>query len=146
MYGNTLEERASEMKARMQQGRKAEKGSYLNASKRESVVWTKGQVMRIMGPLVYIFWQWDIDEKTMKPLYVGRSSFGLARPLSPGHHLSEVRDGAKGMEIIFCASEKDSVSLEKLLIRRLKPEHNTRAEDRKYRRGIYADMRPRIED
>lgn len=118
---------------------------------RERTRWTKQQLKKARGAIVYIYWGSEGE-----PLYVGRSHVGLARPLNPQHGIDPHKDEAGDFEFICCKSNDDADALEIELIRALQPKYNLRlhAEEKrsrvkkrlhrsmgKIRDGVYANER-----
>ena len=92
---------------------------YIVGTEVHRVQWTKNQAARAMGCLVYIFWG-----ENDHPLYVGRSSKGLGRPLGSGHPQQAVLAKASRVEFICVKDIVTAERIEKALIRGLMPDHN----------------------
>lgn len=80
-----------------------------------------GDAFRLFcGPIVYLFM------REGKPLYIGMSSSGLARPGGRVHHKSLARDQADQVKTWSCRTTRDARKLESILIDQLRPPMNKR--------------------
>lgn len=81
--------------------------------------WSREQADRACGHLVYVFW------KEGRPLYIGKSSMGLTRPLDPAHAWAVIaRNEAESIEFICCKDGREADLLERQLIYNLQPQYN----------------------
>lgn len=85
------------------------------------MIWTRKQTDKLLGHIVYIFWE---SKAQGKALYVGKSSRGIRRPLGDTHHRSDLVKTCGALEFIPCKNAKIAGALETRLIRRLMPTYN----------------------
>ena len=87
------------------------------------IKWTRQQANRACGPLVYIFWEVKDGKRTA--LYVGRSYYGLQRPLDTSHPCArQARAEADELEFLCCVDRPQCERLEKKMIYHLQPRYN----------------------
>lgn len=80
---------------------------------------------QLTGPIVYAFIRDGV------PVYIGMSRHGIGRPSAPMHHKMGSRRGKGAVQydsvfIWSCPDRDAAVTLERLLIERLRPAHNQR--------------------
>lgn len=140
-----LRDRSMEMKKRQIVGNEAlSLTQVIDGFSIHRVRWTKVQHQRATKPVVYIFWRLDKDGKRTA-LYVGKSKYGLVRPLSQDHHRADIRDMADELEFIICKSEARCCALERRLIRYLKPLYNAGGVGEEEQEWVFSRVRREIE-
>jgi transcription initiation factor TFIIIB Brf1 subunit/transcription initiation factor TFIIB len=89
---------------------------------KKTAIYTKDEYEALLRPCVYTLWQ----DKT--PLYVGKSTRGIARALSPDHIVRKTLKEAgiiiTATQIQWCSTVDEIEELESLLVQRLNPEFN----------------------
>lgn len=121
----TLEEKQAAMKSRMIKQATVKrvemeelKHEIIKASLLEcrKITLTKEEFNLYRSPLVYVF------EHAGRALYIGKSRHGIHRPMHPHHReAAEARKISDTIKFIFCETEEMAFSLERDLIRSLKP-------------------------
>ena len=88
----------------------------------DAVVARKADLVIPVGrrPIVYVVR--DVDDVV---LYVGMSTIGVRRPLSPTHKRVGSTEGL--VEVFYCASAREALDLEAELIQKLTPKLNVQA-------------------
>jgi excinuclease UvrABC nuclease subunit len=83
------------------------------------MVFTGRQLRILKSPVVYI-----LRDGEDQPVYVGMSSRGIERAFNKSHHAIRSVTNNHRLEVLFCATKRDAIALERKLILDLRPQRN----------------------